>query len=657
MKLMWGAETENKGWQGLNNAAINTFNSNVINSLVREMFQNSIDARNKLAGNSQIGDKPTKIKLRKFSIDKEQFPSYQEYREILDLVSNSGPNKKHRTFFNNAFNELDNKSKITLFGFEDYHTPGLSGDDNDPESSFSSCVLSEGTSINKDDTAGGSYGIGKNAIFGFSKTRTVFYSSLNPHDEFIFQGVAKLASFKDKNGKQYGYRIYCGKGNKQKSIRDIKELPSNCKNIFKRDDWGLSQYAVCPILRKGWQKAFIKAILRNYWMLLEEGELEVEIYDEGERIFFINSENLEKYLLKYFAPEEYAPEDIEPDGNPYDYYKAFKKSEPIIKEVDGLGTVQFHCLELEHQNTNRIAYLRNGMTIYTDSEWGFGSIGYCGVFYCSNQKGNSVLRLMEPPTHDAFEPEKLDERSEDFTFKDGEKILKKIKSIVREPLKKIKDKYKEPAEDIPWLDDLLKSMIGENNSGIGKRTGEKSEEETTQKLGRDIDMDVSFESKKGNTFINNKNDDNTDEGGGVDEGSGGGKRKGGKKTKNKNSKGGGPYGEQQTNKTNINSRIFITDKSEQIDSKKFKKYKVILESEEDLKPNDLMLSQQGDSGELVDYELGKVTDINGNKLNFKKNKNSKGEITSYVIEKVSIPNQLFIYVNEPYKSSFKIVKG
>ncbi|MDZ7694750.1 MAG: hypothetical protein U5K69_27135 [Balneolaceae bacterium] len=453
------------------------------------------------------------------------------------------------------------------------------------------------------------------------------------------------------------YRIYCGKEDKQKSVRDINELSENYRKIFKRNEWGLSQYAVCPILRKGWQTEFIKAILRNYWMLLDIGELEVEIYNEGERISYINSDKLEKYLSKHFDPDKYVPEDIEPGGNPYDYYKAYKKSEPIIEKVDGLGTVKFHCLELEHQNTNRIAYLRNGMTIYTDSEWGFGSIGYCGVFYCSDPKGNSVLRLMEPPKHNAFEPEKLDERSEDFTFKDGEKILRSIKSIVREPLKEIKDKYKEPAEDIPWLDDLLQSMMGKNNSGIGKRTGEKSEEETTQKLGRNIDMHVNFESKSGNTFINNKMDDETAEGGGTDEGSGGGKRKGGKKTKNKNSKGGGPYGDKKTSKTNINSRIFITDKSEKIDSKEFKKYKVILESEEDLKPNDLMLSQQGDSGELVDYELGKVIDRNGNRLDFKKNKNSKGEITSYIIEKVSIPNQLFIYVNEPYKSSFKIVKG
>ena len=45
--LIWGSHEEKKGWKGLNNAAINSFNSNIINSFIREMFQNSNDARDK----------------------------------------------------------------------------------------------------------------------------------------------------------------------------------------------------------------------------------------------------------------------------------------------------------------------------------------------------------------------------------------------------------------------------------------------------------------------------------------------------------------------------------------------------------------------------------------------------------------------------------
>jgi len=47
VNINWSSEITKFGWQGLNDAAINTFNSNVINSFVREMFQNSNDARDK----------------------------------------------------------------------------------------------------------------------------------------------------------------------------------------------------------------------------------------------------------------------------------------------------------------------------------------------------------------------------------------------------------------------------------------------------------------------------------------------------------------------------------------------------------------------------------------------------------------------------------
>ena len=52
-----------------------------------------------------------------------------------------------------------------------------------------------------------------------------------------------------------------------------------------------------------------------------------------------------------------------------------------------------------------------------------------------------------------------------------------------------------------------------------------------------------------------------------------------------------------------------------------------------------------------------MTDIHGGEFSFKEVKNKSGESSAYVIENVSIPVQLYIYVNEPYKSSFKITRG
>ena len=119
---------------------------------------------------------------------RSNFPDFQGFIDIFRRIKSAKPNEKHVEFFKNAEKALGTRKEIKLFLYEDFNTPGLSGADDDDNSTFSGCVLSEGISVGKDKTSGGSYGIGKNAIFGFSKLRTVFYSSFNKKNEFIFQG-------------------------------------------------------------------------------------------------------------------------------------------------------------------------------------------------------------------------------------------------------------------------------------------------------------------------------------------------------------------------------------------------------------------------------------------------------------------------------------
>ena len=221
--LKWGSEIKRKGWDGLNDAAINAFNINVINSFVREMFQNSNDARDKsLPVNQQTGKRPPlHISINYKTLKQEQFPNFEEFIDIFRRIKSAEANKQHVEFFKHGEKAMGTRTAIKFFVYEDFNTTGLSGDDNDPTSTFSSCVLSEGTSVKPDDTAGGSYGIGKNAIFGFSKLRTVFYSSLSNKGEYIFKGVTKLASFNDIDGNTHERRIFCGHGKELKYVRNF----------------------------------------------------------------------------------------------------------------------------------------------------------------------------------------------------------------------------------------------------------------------------------------------------------------------------------------------------------------------------------------------------------------------------------------------------
>ncbi len=652
--LKWGSFIKEKDgeWDGLNNAAIYSFNSNIINSFVREMFQNSIDARDKNLSPDPKTEKipPLKIRINYKEILQNEFPDFNGFYGIFKKIAGSQPNKQHAKFFNNAFKVLGDKRKIPLFVFEDYNTYGLSGSDDDPESSFNACVISEGISVNKDATSGGSFGIGKNAIYGLSSLRTVFYSSLDTSGNYIFQGKSKLASYYDDNGKTREHKIYCGEKKDFRSIRDIKSLSDSNRQIFYRDQPGLSQYAVCPIENDNWPEEFVKAILRNYWMLLEKGELEVELLQQDKLSYVLAKNSLEKLMTEFFSPENYEPEDISPKGNPFEYYNCYKNGTCIqMHDLGQLGNVRFFYNEIADRNTNAIAYLRNDMVVYAKSVHGFGSIGYCGVFMCDSNQGNEILRAMEPPTHDSFSPDRLQEKLEGYSSSDGREILNQIRLLVKSGLQTIVDKYTKPVEDIPWLDNLLSSLKGAAGIGAGDRTNEESENETTEKIGKDVKKKLTFSSQNRNSLINDDNGEIEDNGSG-DPAPGPGPR-----PPRPEPRPGPKPGPKPIKKAKIRSRIFKTGKEKKIGSKKYASYRIHLTSEREIQNADIVISQQGDTGNVGMFEIGDVFVLGGPQLDFSEEKNKQSEIIAYRIKSLTVPSVIEFYVNEPYKSSFKLI--
>lgn len=650
--LIWGSSEENKGWQGLNNAAINSFNSNIINSFIREMFQNSNDARDKkLPIDPNTGKMPPlHIVINYKKISQNQFPDFDGFMDVFARIKSAPLNAKHGEFFKNAQQALGNRQSIKLFVYEDYNTTGLSGIDNDDDSTFSGCVLSEGISVGKEKTAGGSYGIGKNAIFGFSKLRTVFYASFNKEKEYIFQGRSKLATYFGKDGKKHSEKIFCGNGNELNSVRNFSDLLQEHQNIFQRNKPGLSQFAVCPSDHANWVEEFAKAILRNYWMLLEKGELTVELKNQDDLQLSMGKDNLEELFQKFYNPETFEVDDsINPYGSPYEYYKCYKSGECTKAKIDIIGDVRFYYAELQNNKTNAVAYLRNDMVVYSQAAHGFSSINYCGVFICDDDDGNSVLRDMEPPTHDSFSPERLDEKSEKYNSSDGRGILYGIKKIVRDSLQTISDKYKKAAEDIPWLDELLSSLTGAAGSGSGNRMNVESDKETPERMGAKIKATVSFNSLTRNTLVFDPT--------GVIPGGGVKPIKVGPGPKPKPKPRPGPKpGPKPTTHSKIESRVFKTSLKKNIGGVDYFGYKMFLNSAQPMNSTDILISQKGDSGNVVCFEVADVVDSKGNSIQFSKVNNERGDTVAFKLRNVSVPSELTVHISEPYKSSIKIVK-
>src|SRR5699024_8195626 len=173
----------------INNAGLETFRGNALDSLTREICQNSLDA---------IRDetKPVYVDFEKFEIDIEKFPGKADLNQSLYYCNETwlGHNKKVEEFTNQA-QELLNKDTINMLRISDFNTKGLEGAKNANLGSPWSSLIKEAGSSNKSDNSGGSFGIGKSAPFLNSKLRTLFYSSYDITGYESHIGVANIMSF------------------------------------------------------------------------------------------------------------------------------------------------------------------------------------------------------------------------------------------------------------------------------------------------------------------------------------------------------------------------------------------------------------------------------------------------------------------------------
>jgi hypothetical protein len=645
--IKWGSSLEQKGWTGLNNAAITSFNSNIINSFIREMFQNSNDARQRDKSGKTV--KPLEIVINYKSVASSELPDFEGLNNIFNWVKNSPENSDHEKFFANAAESISNPADIKLFIFEDFNTTGLQGSDDDNRSTFSSCVLSEGTSFKPSNQAGGSFGIGKNAIFGFSKLRTVFYISKNLADQYIFQGVSKLATYKDADGYNRSGRIFCGKTDKLLSIRNFADMPSNCHSLFKREQTGLTQIALCPIIHDNWLEEFVKAILKNYWLLLDKGDLKVTLKQNDNTMLVIFRDNLKELLNKYFDPKIFTGDDaVNPIGNPFDYYRCYKEGSLEKRTLGKLGETHCYTLELEHVNTNSIAFLRNDMVVFTKPARGFSTLKYCGIVICNDQEGNAILRDMEPHTHDEFMPGRLEDSKLGVTVNQGKEIITNINRFIKECLEKIAAKYTKPVEDIPWLNELMASFTGINGSGKGGRTNTIADQETTQRMGAELEASIKIGSKESSsTPVYSK--------GGPLAGTGVNNPVPGPGTRvKKRPKPGKAPGKRPRTENNVKVRSYITGRYQVINGVRHSEYIVVLTTDGPSSTDTFILQQHADSGETACFKIGNIQTSSGDPISFAEIMDSSGEVSGFQMNNVPIPSRLSIFVHEASKSSFVI---
>lgn len=406
---------------GFNDAGIETYTGAPFEGLAREIIQNSLDAS--IDGKSKVT-----VKFELIEIKRDEFPDADGLFDILKQChkESKGKDKKETEFFRIATQTLNvTNDKVTCLKISDSGTTGLCGDYEKRQGPWHAITKGKGITDKRDPTAGGSYGIGKNAPFTVSRLRTVFYSSrYKEGKETVYraQGKSILKSHSmGGGGWTQGTGFYGIKDGCQPLVGKIPE-------ILRPKEQG------CVVLVAGfdavqdWQRIISTTVIANYFCAIDQGKLKVAIRDQGGKTRIIEQNTLRECFetaLKWDV-------DSESIKNSFDYYQAMKSPDSSVKDKEFalLGHCKMWVL-MQEGAPKKVALLRKTGMLITDSQKGLmrwvGHADFVGVFMCESPKGNELLRAMENPQHNAFEPERAIESKR----KQCKKALKEMCDWIR----------------------------------------------------------------------------------------------------------------------------------------------------------------------------------------------------------------------------------
>lgn len=398
--------------QGLNDAGVENFQGAIDVYLSRECGQNSGDAH-------RPGVEAVRLEFNRLMMKASDIPAFGELQVALkSCLDRWGGKDKEREFFETAIT-LAASDTIPVLRISDYGTTGLTGDDVDEKGRWFALVKSQGVS-NKEDTAGGSFGIGKSSPFAASRFRTVFYGTKTASGDTALQGVSRLVTHKSGDGKLTqgigfigNYDPHGGEGGEPlfRAIRGEAEIPLP----FRRTEVGTDIWVIGYRSGPEWFNDLTRSILSNFAPAIHRGSISFAVGGKT-----ISKENLAELIQQHVGDEDFEA---------HHFLKAML-NQPIKKKLKRTGSCELYLTASSTDLPRKICMVRNtGMKIY-DYQPRACRVPFSGVFICTDANGNKLLRRLEPPRHDVWDPKRTEDNS-------GKAALDEIKVWIREEVKKL----------------------------------------------------------------------------------------------------------------------------------------------------------------------------------------------------------------------------
>jgi len=383
---------------GRNNALQITFRGNAYYSIVRESIQNSMDVWDK----KSFPDQPVKVEFSKFRLNKKDFPGFFAIKDHLESIKAYFTDKDTKELIDGML-KIVNEKYIDCLKISDYNTLGMQYTEDDPNSDFYKFLRAQGVTRGSESGTGGSFGFGKGAYFAMSLLKTVLVSTMDCHGKKYFEGSCHLMTHRMNDRRLGAVGYYDNK--RGFPICDPDEIPTT----LVRDKQGTDISIIGLSYDENYVEKMVKSVLNSFWLAIYNKKLEVTI--EG---ILIKKESLDLLMEQYF-PEDLTDRSKDQNSelaNPKSYYyavryfnQARKDSEfkMFEKQLLNLGKCQLYVYRKDGLSNKTMHVRSPNMLIYKKPNQNILK-GYSAVFVCENEWGNNLLRQMENPQHNEWNP-------------------------------------------------------------------------------------------------------------------------------------------------------------------------------------------------------------------------------------------------------------
>lgn len=415
---------------GFNHSGIAHFGGNPLLSLAREVIQNSLDAR--------ASTEPVCVSFEIHEVhDGDAFGKNQLGRAVRASMDAATTDRRAANALRRAA-ECLRKKTVTFLRVADYNTSGLHDDH------WLALVKKQGTSVKDDPGAGGSHGLGKYAPFALSPLRTVFYWSRFQHGAATreqFQGKAVLMSHVGAEGETQGTGFFgLVKGCEKLTGGGIPEAFRKVETT-RRTGHGTSLWIAGFPNSKGWQHRIARSVIENFFLAIHDKKLTVVVDPDEElethNLMQIDHETLPAWFDFLDATEQQAEDSGEWALDEARVFWEMVRDEAAVvreKEDGELG----HCrlwIRVEPNLPSMVALARQTGMVVTAQQKGLlrfpNMMDFAALCLFDSKKGNELLRGMENPQHNQFEPNWLPEPEQPKGRKALDRMVEWIRSEIR----------------------------------------------------------------------------------------------------------------------------------------------------------------------------------------------------------------------------------